>query len=45
MSHKTQRAGDFAASFPDGAFIVDDEEVEKIGGQNLRRGDRWAYGC
>jgi hypothetical protein len=44
MRSKTQGAGDFAASFPDGAFVIDDEEVEKIGGQNLRCGERWTYG-
>jgi hypothetical protein len=45
MRHEPEGAGDFAASFPDGAFVVDDEKVEIIGGQNLRGGDRWTYSC
>jgi len=38
MRHEPERAGDFAAGFPDRAFIVDDEKVEIIGGHNLSVG-------
>ena len=39
MGDEAQGQSDLAASVADGAFVVDDEEVEKIGGHDLRSGD------
>jgi hypothetical protein len=39
MGHEAQGECDFAASVADGAFIVNDEKVEKIRGHDLRSGD------
>ena len=47
MSGETQRHGDFAASIPDGAFVIHNEQVKKVRGQDLRSGNRVSegYGC
>lgn len=34
---ESERLGDIAAGFADGAIVVDDEEVEEVGGLELRR--------
>ena len=39
MGNETQGQRDLAASVADGAFIVDDEQVEKIRGHDLRGGE------
>ena len=44
MSHEAEGQRDFAASFANGALIIDDEQVEKIGGHNLRGGDERTNG-
>jgi hypothetical protein len=42
---EAQRLGDVAAGLADGALIVNDEEVEKISGLNLRRAGNRTYSC
>jgi hypothetical protein len=40
VGHETEGRGDFPACVADGSLVVNDEEVQKIGGQNLGGGDR-----
>jgi hypothetical protein len=35
VGHETEGQGDLAACVADRSLVVDDEEVQKVGGQNL----------
>jgi hypothetical protein len=39
MSNEAQGERDLAARVADGAFVIDDEEVEEVGGHDLRSGE------
>ena len=43
MGNETQGERDLAASVADGAFIVDNKQVQKIGGHDLRGGEGVSY--
>ena len=45
MGSESEGNSDFAASLADGSFVVDDEEVEKVGAQDLRLGDQGTNSC
>lgn len=42
---ESERLRNLAAGFADGPFIVNDEEVKKVSGFDLRRTGNWTYGC
>src|SRR5579863_400781 len=45
MSSETKGQRDFATGIPNRALVVDDEEVQKVSGQYLRRSNDGAYSC